>query len=1193
MKLNRPLAVVRTMALFAVVAWATLTAGFAPLSAQSGDPGAADEAIDQVLDQIEDAGGGLDLDEIDGLDALGPNPWLSMTANRSRKSVNAWTQVAAQLPDQAKVPKGKAKIGGPDLNFSESEATGETGVNDTIETGEKLPAKFGTDPGDRGVVTISGSLSGGVVRPPVFGDCEDNEDDGSIPLANPTPAAEFQVALCVGEIGNGPFGDSSGDIDFYSYGVVEEGTLLILDTFHFAGSLDPVNSFIGIYDADGNLLISGEDDGIPDEDDTFLELIAPADGEYFAAIAGCCDLSGDPFDSASGPGVGDTGTYELFVVAFPPPCSSEEDDGSIGLANETNVPEQSGDFCLGVIGDGPYGDADTDFYSLGFAPQGFEIVVEVFSGFDTPFDTVVGIYDAAGNLVASAEGGELEPGLNVLIYPAEADGEYFVGISGCCDLQGDPTDPASGVSSDQQGPYEAFLGVFQPPCRSVEDDGSIGLANETNVATQGGDVCFAEIGDGPYGAADTDFYSFGFVDEGFDIVADAFSAFEIPFNTVIGIYDAAGNLVASAEGSDIDPGFNVVIHRVETPGEYYAVVTGCCELQGDPNDPASGVESDQQGPYEVFLGAFPPPCESIEDDGSIDLANDVTGQGDEEIFVGECFGAVGDGPQAELAGDVDFFRTRPLDAGRLLIVDFADFFGEAAGAGDLTIGIYNEAGELIASGQDDPAQSGPQSDFFSVTVPEAGSYYVAVGGGLPGDPFDETSGTNADIVSGYSLMFVVDTTAEFIGGAGLTGWGSPRSSLFDRPERAQTTVQRSDFGNGEPMFANKLEEAKQEAIEEAEAAEEAQEEEPVVDTDFFLVHLNRGDVIAGGFDGARTTGIIDPDGVQRSGAQFNPSFIYPESSPLRHDRFNGLDHVATVTGQHAVFVSDGVAEYEGELRVVRSGLAGDKTRDQQIIFLDFDGATLPGDVFGTGFDADMSPLSDFLGRWDLTAEDEDAVIDATIDAVVETLDTDLRVLDGRNGDRDQTGKGTQFDVEILNSRDHGDRWGEPNVSRVIIGGTINEVQIPTIGIAQSIDPGNLETEETAIVLLDIMSEPAGGVGSPSINSYDLADGVTKAEFVGFVVGNITAHEIGHFIGNWHQETFNEVLAIMDAGGDFPAIAGVGSDGVYGTADDTDPDFVEDVFNSFEGFTGVEDTAGRSVFGLSTGNKQVPRGGGPR
>ncbi len=999
----------------------------APAHAQppDGDDG-RDPAAEDVIAQLDAADGDrLTLEEIDDLDDLGPMPWLSFTSGRSRQSIEAWTEVAAQLPNRAQVPRGKSRIGGRPLAFSESEAPGQTGVNDSAATGE-LIRKFGTDPGDRQVVEITGSLSGGLVRPPIEGDCESVEDDGAIPLANPTPAVEFQVALCIGEIGDGPFGDSSGDVDFYSYGTVEEGTLLILDTFHVSGSLDPVRSVIGIYDAAGNLLASIEDAGLPG-DDPFIEVIAPADGEYFAAVAGCCELSSDPFDSESGPGVGDTGTYEVFVVAFPPPCVSDEDDGSIGQANTTNVPANDFDFCIGAIGDGPYPDADVDFYSLGTVEAGEIGFIDIFA-FDTPFRSILGVYDDAGSLVASAE---------------------------------------------DSGDFE------QPD----------------------------------------------------------FLEFEFP-----------------------------------ATGEYYLAVAGCCQLPENPFDSSTGSPSDQTGLYEVLIDVFPPPCLSIEDDGAIPLANDVTGFEDPEIFVGECTGTVGDGPQAELGGDVDFFRTRPLPEGRLLIIDFFDP-GLPTNAGNLTIGIYDESGVLLASGEDDPAQAGPQSEFFSITVPADGTYYVALGGAMPIDPFDPASGTNTDITSDY-FMFVVDTTEEFLG-TGVTQWGAGT-------EAGSVSTGRKALSDG-PLNAlsDKLEARRLTAKAEAEATVE----EEVVDVDFFLVDLDKGDAISGGFDNARTIGILDPAGVQRSGAIFNPSFIYPLESPLRHDRRNGLDHVATVDGLHAVFVTDGIAEYEGELRVIRAGLADERSRAQQIIFLDFDGGFVSGDVWGTGVDADLSPLTDFLDRWGLTADDEDAIIDATIDAVVETLDDDLRVLDGRNGDRDRSLEPTEFDVEILNSRDHGDRWGDRNVSRVIIGGTIEQLQIPTIGIAQTIDPGNVDTEETAVVLLDIMSGPAGD--SASLNTYPVADGVDKTEFIGFTVGHITAHEIGHLIGNWHQETFNEVQALMDAGGDFPAIAGVGDDGIFGTADDTDPDFVEDIFNVFEGFTGIEDTAGRSVFALSTGRLRVP------
>ena len=41
---------------------------------------------------------------------------------------------------------------------------------------------------------------------------------------------------------------------------------------------------------------------------------------------------------------------------------------------------------------------------------------------------------------------------------------------------------------------------------------------------------------------------------------------------------------------------------------------------------------------------------------------------------------------------------------------------------------------------------------------------------------------------------------------------------------------------------------------------------------------------------------------------------------------------------------------------------------------------------------------------------------------------------------------------------------------MIVGGTIDQSGIPTIGIAQYIDPGNYGHEDSALVLLDVLSD---------------------------------------------------------------------------------------------------------------------------
>jgi hypothetical protein len=361
--------------------------------------------------------------------------------------------------------------------------------------------------------------------------------------------------------------------------------------------------------------------------------------------------------------------------------------------------------------------------------------------------------------------------------------------------------------------------------------------------------------------------------------------------------------------------------------------------------------------------------------------------------------------------------------------------------------------------------------------------------------------------------------------------------------------------------------------------------DPIVDSDVdvFLVDLAPGDAITVGLIGAASeVSIVDPAGVQAQRSRSNVSWIYPASSPLRHTGDVGADHVAADAGLHAVVVEGFGGDYQGEIRVERAGRRDGAAGEEQIIFLDFDGAELDTTIFGPGMGtahATITPMASFLWRWGLSPADENAVIDAVVASVEESVSADLRVT-GKNGDRDATGIAGEFDIEIRNSRDHPDPWGEPNVSRIIVGGTIPEAAIDTIGIAQSIDPGNFDTTETALVLLDVLSS-APGVGF-SLNDFGVDPAASKVDLVGVGLGNVVVHEAGHLLGNWHTETFNEVLSIMDAGGDMAGTVGVGPDLTFGTADDVDVDLVVDAFFSFEGFSGSEDTTNRTAFGLSTG-----------
>ena len=356
-------------------------------------------------------------------------------------------------------------------------------------------------------------------------------------------------------------------------------------------------------------------------------------------------------------------------------------------------------------------------------------------------------------------------------------------------------------------------------------------------------------------------------------------------------------------------------------------------------------------------------------------------------------------------------------------------------------------------------------------------------------------------------------------------------------------------------------------------------------TDVFTMDLKPGDVIGATAVGGLGVALLAPDGSLLIGSGQDASFLYPAGSRLPGGGPT-LAQVATEEGRYGISVTSSV-NYNLDIRVLRPGLSEVPSRQQQILFIDFDGEVVDTSIFGPvpNQPRTLSPLVDFLLGWGLSAADENMVIDAILATLEENLSDDFRVL-GLNGDRDATGNPTEFDVEIRNSRDHADPFGEPNVSRLIVGGTIAESEINTIGIAQSIDPGNFGRGETALILLDILSAPAGSFGGSLfvLNNITLDPSATIIDLIGVAVGNIVAHEAGHYLGSYHTDQFNPVEELMDQGGNPASTFGLGPDLIFGSAADVDVDFGLDIYVPNEGFVGLEDALNTGAFALSTGRR---------
>jgi hypothetical protein len=219
----------------------------------------------------------------------------------------------------------------------------------------------------------------------------------------------------------------------------------------------------------------------------------------------------------------------------------------------------------------------------------------------------------------------------------------------------------------------------------------------------------------------------------------------------------------------------------------------------------------------------------------------------------------------------------------------------------------------------------------------------------------------------------------------------------------------------------------------------------------------------------------------------------------------------------------------------------------------------------------------------LTAADTPAVARNTMNRVEQKLRTSLAAR-SNNGFYGATGIPGEFDIKLVSSFDSPDLWGQPNVSRVLVGGTQTEIgldpQSGLLGIAQSVDVGNFSREESGLVMLDILIADAM---DPAI--VPIAGNVSRSDLFAELLSMVIAHEAGHYLGGVHQDPNNLQYGVMDQFYDPAIVSGAGLDGIFGNRDDEPLYFSVDEYSPTGGIPfggGVNDSANMLAFGMSTG-----------
>lgn len=346
----------------------------------------------------------------------------------------------------------------------------ESEPNDTQATGDVVV------PSD-GAATVSASLTSTIVAPTTrsISQTELNDSIGAATATGITGASNDAV-LVSGTVGNGLYGNTAGDFDFFSFTAPARSEVVIDVTTPNpggAGNLDPVAA---IYDSSGNL-VAVDDDESGALKDSLIAWTPTSAGTYCAAIGGFRAWEGTPAEilpvdatlEGTGPGKGSTGTYSLRISVRrrTTTVAQSESNDTIATADPTGLTAgQAGEVVLtGTVGDGTFAqEGDFDFYAIPAAAGQF-LIIDVSTpqtaDFTEELDPVVGLYNAAGTLVASNDDEDPdEDNLDSLLgVPLTAAGPYYLAIGSYAgssvpdDLPSDPTTGGTAPVPQTSGTY--------------------------------------------------------------------------------------------------------------------------------------------------------------------------------------------------------------------------------------------------------------------------------------------------------------------------------------------------------------------------------------------------------------------------------------------------------------------------------------------------------------------------------------------------------------------------------------------------------------------------------------------------------------------------------------------------------------------------------------------------------------------
>ncbi|HMB95414.1 MAG TPA: pre-peptidase C-terminal domain-containing protein, partial [Tepidisphaeraceae bacterium] len=260
----------------------------------------------------------------------------------------------------------------------------------------------------------------------IFVNFANNDDNGSIALAQPVSIPVMNQAESIGTDGSDNVGDR--DVDMFAITPTTTGLLQIdVNSFSIPNNPNPVNTVLALFDGHGTPLATSDDVNGPDPE---LRISVPKNRTYYVAVSGFGNSSYDPTILGSGT-QGETGDYQLSITTQSTSIVPQIFDDEIGAPNIKTVSDGSQiNANLGMDDAGLVrGNTDVDLYKFTATTTGpVEITANSRGSFGA--DTFLRIFDSKGNEIAFNDNASKQTVDSRIQFTATAGKTYYIGVDG-------------------------------------------------------------------------------------------------------------------------------------------------------------------------------------------------------------------------------------------------------------------------------------------------------------------------------------------------------------------------------------------------------------------------------------------------------------------------------------------------------------------------------------------------------------------------------------------------------------------------------------------------------------------------------------------------------------------------------------------------------------------------------------------